>query len=1710
MRAQRDLMGRRVGDFIVRRKLGEGGQGVVWIADQQGLGREAVVKIVECEPGDTERVTRALAEAVTASKLDHPYAAHVYAVGQDPDGFVWIAMEYVNGTPLDAVIATAPLPLERFVPVFERLCEVTAAAHELGIVHRDIKPSNVMVLHRAGKILPKLLDFGIARLRESADRDAARGTPLYTPPERWRDPTSADPRGDVYALGVLAYEALTGRAPLQGSTVAEIARAHAKGPLPPLGDGFPAALDDVLGRALAKHPGERFASALDLAAAVRAASGLEPDVAALPQLPADVRRHALERAPQPIAEAIAALEAARNAHQAREAVVAIADSIARWLGILALACRSRIGGAATEVRAPIQHLRREALSRQEWIALAREICRPFASRREAFPLPELVAALFARERGPIDALVTHVDAIGSSAALSDAEVREQLAAALVPLEGALAELANLDAYAVVVPRGRFGELWNGVRRSERLSTIIRGRATMPGHAVLVDAEGAPVLALAPLVQIRPPSPGAVDEMFLIAGGGQHGARLDAPPRGYEHHDEDVWLWLAALLGEEGGGGTSERAIEEPYRGLRAFGSDDAALFFGREREAEALANRLIDHTLLAVVGPSGAGKSSFVHAGVVPRLPASWTTATLRPGSRPLEALHACVERARPALLVVDQFEELFTLCSDPVERERFARELVDMASRATEPVRVVITLRDDFLIRAEQLDALRSRIGPALQLLATPVAADLLRILVEPARRAGYEFEDAELAREMVAEVADQPSALAILSFTAAALWKVRDRQFKLLRRRSYEALGGVAGALTRHAEATYGDLAKDEQRLVREAFRHLVTADGTRAVLGGNELRMLLGGGDRAERVIDRLVAARLLVTSEAAGGNQIEIVHEALLVAWPRLARWRREDAEGARLRDQLRAAARQWDERGRPRGLLWRDDALAEYRLWRARYPGAITDIEDAFTRTSLAAEARGRRRTRVIVISIVGMLTVGLVGVGVLNARSRAAQRSAETARGEAQRNADDARRRLLRLFEEQGRRELLAGQPQQALALLAEAYAGGSPSPALRFMLARAADPLRRKPVTLEAGRPLFAMAVSHDGALLASGDERDRSWIWETATGKLRCTLDTESKVSRLDFSPDGTQLVTAGFDGKARVWDAASCALVRALADDGQMETARFSPDGTLIVTAANDTPKLWNAATGALVRALHAHHAPVQNAIFSPDGRRLATGGEDKDVIVWDVASGRALLTLHGHGARIAALAFSADGNHLVSGASGLRTGDEDFTVREWDLRANGAVTPLVGHRGHVVGVDVSTDGKRIASASYDGSATVWDAATGKRLFTVVHPAAVGAAVFSADGTRLLTAAHDGSVRISDATDGTLIASLVGHRATVRRGAFLADGKHIATISYDGTAKIWPFGTDYIASMAEARGTITGAALSDTRLFAIDRTGITTWNLADRTQLASVADDHAAAIAATANGRNVTVSPDRVTVRDERMRVLAEVPMTPSPATAAFAPDGNTLVVGDLEGGIHVLDASGRRVRTMHADAVAVWRIAFSRDGSQMFTAGHAGDVITWEVATGRTLRKLHAHDGPVFGIAACGNLLATASADRTAKLWNDGHLVATLEGHTDQVVGVSFDAQCRFAITYGPDSARVWSTDGKELFAYRHQHDITWWAGFTPDSARIATAAADGGIRLWNATLETRAPLEVGRELACLTPYRVRDERLVLDAIDPKCP
>ncbi len=1662
------LVGRRLGEFIVREQVSSGGFGLVFRAEQPALAREAVIKVLHARLRASENVIqRFLREARLASRLDHPYAAHIYAFGAEPDGLMWIAMELVRGTPLDRLLETkGAISLERFVPLLERICQVVQTAHEQGIVHRDLKPANVMVRVRAGQLLPKLLDLGIAKLANdgeteppleaSGERSAGVdglpdsfadtaaiepaggrssgggltedgsviGSPLYMAPEQWTDAATADARTDIYALGVLSYEALTTVPPFIGATRMEIAMAHAMQAPPPLGLKFPPPLDAVIARAMAKRPEDRFASALELASAFRAASGIAEELEGLPRLDDTLRIEVLGRAPRPLARAVSALHTARNAHQARDALWQLVRVVARFVGVVALAAHSHVGaGALSEsgVGTALRRLRLRVLPDAEWIALARDLCAPFSDLRAAYPMPELIDFLDS-SNGPLPQLIALNE---GDTTTSDAQVRELLTTAMPLVERMLVALRFLSEYPLVVPGDDGVTSWmGGAGDGSQIAT--RGLPLVKGQPAIVDATGLPILSLWPFVQLRAPTPGGSDQLFFVEGKGRRGARLIAVPETFEIEDETLWEVIGGLVHESG---ESLRTSGEeicPYPGLTAFTSNEASRFFGRERETEAFVNRLRAQPLLAVVGPSGAGKSSFVQAGVVPALPDDWRVIIVRPGSSPLVSLAVRLanivdpkvlraELARdPAslgellrsrgskgttLIVIDQLEELFTLCDDVAERERFADALVRAARSPDEPVRVVFTLRDDFLLHAESLQALRSRLAPALHLLTTPDPDDLKRILLEPLRQAGYELDDPELATEMVEALHDTRSPLALLSFTGSKLWELRDRRFHQISRKAYTSLGGVGGALAQHAETMLATMMPDEQRLVREVFRQAVTADGIRAVLGRDELAQILGGDARAAAVVEKLIAARLLVSADSpTGGEQIEITHETLITAWPRLVTWRREDAEGARLRDQLRVAARQWEDRGRPSGLLWRGDALAEYRLWRARHSGTLSGVDTAFSNASVADAVRtGRRRVAAITFAF-SLLLIGVIGLVVLNA-SVARQRTV------AEDNAAKLRTNLRTQYESQGRRLVIAGDPMAGLAYL-------------------------------EAARKLDARGPEHDLAVA----------FGVRAIANKERQFAHDNWVAAARFTPDGTRIITSGYDNRARVWDRATGKLLFDLVHSGPVVALAFSRDGQAIMTASHDGSAIvWDADSGVKRTTLRGRSKKLQAAVFSADDQIAVTIGVDDVVEQWDVTSGvrRATLqvTPHPPPALVAAMpaAVSPDGRTIAAG-------DTRGAVRIWDLATGALVAENSNHAGQINFVQFAPDGRRVLVASSDATASVFDVTTGARSFLLRHRQRVTAAVFSPDGAVIATASMDRTTVLWDATTGAQVRVLAGHEAAVNTVTFRPDGRQLATASDDKTVGLWNVAT----GRREAK--LIGHAAPITRA-EYDPSGH---------HLLTASWDHRAIVWST----------------EPQLPVTRLVGHTGIVYSAEFSSDGSRVVTAGVDGTTRVWDrASGKQVFEMRQPG-AVTRARFSPDDRTIVTVGLDRIVHLWDARTAAKLGSLAGHDDRINDVAWLpdGGGLATASSDGTARVWwLQGNVAPLINRSHARIFSIAISPKGDTAVTTANDNTiRQWDvTTGSEGVRWSDPNNTILTAEFDPTGELVLGSSASGA-QIWHAS------------------------------------
>jgi WD40 repeat protein/serine/threonine protein kinase len=1756
-----------VGEFVLRERIDEGGFGAVYRCEQPLLGRQAVVKVLHQRLRRNDVVLqRFMREAQLASRLDHPYAAHVYAFGiEHDDGLFWIAMEMVQGTALNRWLRDrGPLTLEQFVPFFERVAEVVQTAHERGIVHRDLKPSNVMVIERAGRLLPKLLDFGIAKLLDEAalpqappgpsrpsssmaddklrvpdssarmlnpseiatltgttappskgglqqrltHADATVGSPPYMSPEQWSNALTVGPGSDLYALGVVAYEALTGRRPFVAATLTEYVDLHCFAEVPPLGEGFSPALDRMFQRALAKRPEDRWGSALELAAALRAASGLGSGTADLPKLDETTRDAWLADAPQPLAESIAALDGARNAHQARDTAQELVRNLLSYLLALALSTHAQVREDRSDpaLLEMVRTMRRRDLADHERVRLLRLLVRPLTSRRRAHPIPELVDLVTPRAEDGTDGL-DPILALHSTTDHSGTEdiVRSRLARLVPELTQLLRKTAFVLDYVLIVPRDNAAERWTGLRRQRRAVATLHAGELVKDHPMLLDREGRVCVDLWPVVQAVAPTEGAEPELFLFDGRGRHGARLVAAPAGFEHHDPSVWEWIAVrVIADVEVDSEVSSDDHPPYLGLTPFSMDDADRFVGREWEVEAFLNRLRQRPLQVVVGPSGAGKSSFVHAGVIPGLPQAWRIVTVRPGGSPLAALASRLSAAnittadlRPVLegspaaaaalvahaaasgtivVVIDQLEELFTLCANPAERVQFAAVVAQLAASADAPIRVICAIRDDFLMQLETLAPLRPLLSPALVLLGNPSRDALVRIVDEPARRAGYALSDPELAHDMVNVVVDRPGALALLSFTASRLWELRDRRFRQLTRNAYDAMGGVGGALGRHAEATLDTMSANEQGLVREVFRHLVTAEGTRAVITATELRQRLAT-PRADAVIDKLVAARLITVSESESESHIEVIHEALISAWPRLQRWVREDVDGARMRDQIRTAARQWDDRHRPHGLLWRDDVLADLERW-LRLPNALalSELETAFVEASRRDARRATRVRRVL----------GAIGVAVVVAFAVFEYRALQT---QNEQKLLDAR--ATQSYVEQGRNALLEGKHTDALIYLAEAARHGEDSPGVKFMIDRAAQPLRAQlaRLTSPSGR-MWSASFSPDGRWIVTTDDKS-ALVWDAQTYKLQHTLPHEDSVYQASFNPDGTRLITASNDGFVRIWDLPTGALVRSLiqgrvdSKDAHYNMAVMSPDGRVVaaIDVAGAFVDVWDANTGDVLNDLPTlGRGDSTSLAFSSGGEWLAACGGG-DLRVFNTRTWERVLTVEGP--QVSSFSFDPTGKWIA-------TATETGKASVWEI-ANNSVHHLQEVGDSIHHIAFSPDGEHIVTSSGDGTVRVWDAHVGKLHVELrSRRGALRWAEFDPTSKLVVSAGGD-SVAIADVATGMPVSVLEGPRGLVLSAHFDPSSRRVIAASWDGTARVWDATAAYRQWNSPPLGDECNADASldvDQQFIAIRcNKGSHIWDTGAPKRIGDLptvtappgefppafpAVSAAGELAAIARGNDVEIYtlPGNRLVRT--ITHHAEV------SAVAFARSGRDLVSASI-GGSLMLWRNDREPFELPGFSYGIDAVGFTPDG-RIIAASRASKLRVYDPDRSQVLAELTLPDGQrvrSFRVSADGHRLITiANTGRPSPpvLWDLEHyrMIALLKGDKGQVFSARFVRGDREILTASNDgTARLWDGEtGHPRQSYSGGPLPLFDAALAPDGSTLVTAGRDGVLRFWD--------------------------------------
>ncbi len=1176
----------------------------------------------------------------------------------------------------------------------------------------------------------------------------------------------------------------------------------------------------------------------------------------------------------------------------------------------------------------------------------------------------------------------------------------------------------------------------------------------------------------------------LSELFTRVTGGADGAELrsaieqatdPAPDRRQTSPADLVAAARRALLEPASqamdASGSSPR---NPYRGLTAFEEADAADFFGREDLVRQVVRRIaepgIGAGLLAVVGPSGSGKSSVVHAGLIPALRAGalpgsdeWLIATMTPTDRPFHMLERAllgVAVDTPAalgdvlasdtgllkatgrilppgahlLLVIDQFEEIFTLVTDSDERDRFLDLLAESVDQAPSDLTLVVTLRADFYDRPLR----HERFGRLLAERTVPVPAldpeELERVVSSPARRAGVRLESGLVAR-IIAEMREQPAGLPLLQYALTELWERREGSN--LSVRAYDASGGIGGAIARRAEQIVREFDADGRELTRQLFLRLIelgegTPDTSRRVRTGELLSL---GADRGDmtKVIERFARHRLLVFDRDPQSREptLGLAHEALLAAWPRLQQWVDDARDDVRQQRRVAVAASQWIESGRDPSFLLSGSRLDQASQWIAATRMLLGTSERDYLAASLAererVDAEERERTaheaalerraisrlRALVVTLgVGALVAGGLSLFAL-AESQRANRETRTATARGLAAAAMAN---------------LDADPERSILLALQAVeetraTDGTVLPEAEEALHRAVVASRAVLTVYDEGGDVdWVDSAALGSVLVTQGSERPEDAgmvrLRDAATGVVRREWRAhEVDVNSVAFSADGTMLATSGDDGFLRVWDLETGDELMRHQErvDGQVWGASFSPDGSLVAAIWTDEGRLriLSTATGELMLELPGPTQLLSGTQFSPSGELLSITGPH-DITVIDIGAGKEVRRIIA--SNWVTPAWSPDGRWIAT-ASG------EGTAEVWDARTGEKWVTLFGHSDLLLAIAWAPDSERIATGSGDGTAKVWQLgdAGPQELLTLASQdlSGVGGLAFSPDGTMLLTGDFlDNAIKVWDVgiagdAEWTNLPAQVQAEGAL---AYAGDGSSVIASSGDGSVTVWD-ATDYAETLVTHQ--------HDGPVISIDISPDGRW-------VASGGEDGAVRVWDRSTGQ-VRFTHRAATPEASRVEAVA----WSSDGVLAIARDGRPVVV---------VDSEGHQVASLDVEAgLVAGALAWSPAGDRLAVSLVTGDSEQWDI----TRHRIEVWD------------------------WQTGEIAHSLMETTSSSLAFDPSGERIATVDVTLTSAQVWDLASDTVNELDRGSGAAQDVAWSPDGALIATAGADGVIRLWDA-------------------------------------
>ena len=1429
-------------------ELGRGAMGITYKAFDVDLHCLVTLKVIgEKYLGNESARLRFLREARAAARVRHSNVASVFHLGRIGENYFY-AMEFVEGETLQNLIRrSGRLEVKLALEIVAQVAAGLAAIHKQKLVHRDIKPSNIMVsVEEGGSVTAKIIDLGLAKPVTDAPTDAGistagafAGTPEFASPEQFAG-IGVDTRSDLYSLGVVLWEMITGQAPFRG-TSEEVMYQHQRAPLPiDLLEAAPQPMVALLQVLLEKDPARRFQNPAELLSII------------------------------PLVKD--AIESGRRLVKTLRVFVSSTGDVKKERYLADRVMRS----IAAEFNLPVSASSLTVLRLAEKNGVS-ENGAPKTEPDDQSPL--VLCPYFLDYQKP-----------GMEAGYPG----------MIPNTGEFdlvisilwSRLGNLLAPTLRMPDGSVPASGTDYEIAWALDQSGRNRGVPQLRVYRNCSKPTPPLEPKEDREAFGQQWDCVQEFFAhwetnrerdSIGRFNSYSNLQEFEELFRGHFRD---FLRARLDQGAGqkplGTNVRRWKSSPFRGLNVFDFEHAPIFHGRTRAIggvlEAFQGQVrAQRPFVLVVGASGSGKSSLVRAGVLPLLTQPetiegiglWRWSVTRPGAggsggdcfdalaaallepsalpalanpesadanrdlaselrehsdsvalRVRDALdHAarewkiqlchsleererqlrgsgrlddadvarkqreCLELPKSRLaLVVDQLEELFTSGFSPAGRQKYVSALAGLVR--SNRVFVLATLRNDFYATYQEFTDLIELTEPRGKFdLRPPTPSEIGNMIQLPAEAAGLRFEqDRETGQRLGEALRDAasvtPESLPLLEHVLSLLYdRQNSRGDGLLRWSDYRELGELRGALARHAEAVFGTLGPDAQGAFPLVMRHLVT-------LGQGEEEV----PNRRTMLYRDLIATGKSGQDQKAGAKGFVdlFIEKRLLVA--------DTDPQGevsvsvaheALLREWQRL--REWLKENRE-FLRMRDRLDLSLKLWLSR--GKQTDdllepglhLAEGEKLLKDFGRSLSREQTDYIHASIAERnrrrRTQARIRYAVMAAISVLAIIAGfQWLQAERHRQSAEKNAALARA-EEARTKQALASEAQVSAKLHDQLRQASWTS----FNQAERQFQLGEWP----EGIALLARAIKFYPENPVASERFFQELIVhrEKALPLPIASFAHQDAVDNAAFSPDGARILTVSRDKTAKLWDAASGKLLASFAHQGRVFQGVFSPDGTRILTASADgTAKLWDATSGKLLTSFD-HQDEVNHATFSPDGTRILTASADNSAKLWDAASGKPMASF-AHEDEVNDAVFSPDGARIL-------TASKDKTAKLWD-GASGKLIASFDHQDEISHAAFSPDGATILTASGDKTGKLWDAASGKLLASFDHQGSVKNAAFSPDGTQILTASADHSARLWDGASGKLLASFA-HQDEVNHATFSPDGTRILTASSDKTARLW----------------------------------------------------------------------------------------------------------------------------------------------------------------------------------------------------------------------------------------------------------------------------------------------------------------------------